>query len=281
MVSMKSNNKDKERAELFDALGHPTRIAILKALSGKPFSFSELKKKLGIDSSGHLQHHLNKLGDLIKTNEYGKYHLSDQGRDALYMIKTVEWTSGPEVRENRIRILGKWKKIAAISLVALTLATILFANFYLATIRRENEFLHLLDLAASECLLDIKGDIDVLLYLLEYNNDTGVVRYKAEALKYNVDEFSYLTGIIEHYTGDSECCSLRLSSWNLYCFIIDVLNDEPEKLVPELTKNIEAFREISGVLGEMTIYTRQYGSIRAIPESLIEKLQAAVNKLSK
>ena len=69
--------------KIFDALGHPTRIQILKVLSEGSLGFADLKKKTGIESSGHLQHHLTKLNGLIKTDEYGKYCLSDEGKDAL------------------------------------------------------------------------------------------------------------------------------------------------------------------------------------------------------
>ncbi len=82
--------QDKQRAEVFDALGHPTRILILKVLSDGPLGFAELKKKTAIESSGHLQHHLTKLNGLIKTDEYGKYCLSDEGKDALLTVQTVE-----------------------------------------------------------------------------------------------------------------------------------------------------------------------------------------------
>ena len=82
--------KDMQQAEVFDALGHPTRIVILKALNEGPAGFAELKKKTGIESSGHLLHHLNKLNGLVKTDEYGKYCLSDQGKDALLSVQTVE-----------------------------------------------------------------------------------------------------------------------------------------------------------------------------------------------
>jgi DNA-binding transcriptional ArsR family regulator len=44
--------KDRQSAEIFDALGHPTRIAILKALNQGPMGFADLKKKISIDSSG-------------------------------------------------------------------------------------------------------------------------------------------------------------------------------------------------------------------------------------
>jgi DNA-binding HxlR family transcriptional regulator len=82
--------KEMQQAEVFDALGHPTRVVILKALNEGPAGFAELKKKTGIESSGHLLHHLNKLDGLVKTDEYGKYTLSEQGKDALLSLQTVE-----------------------------------------------------------------------------------------------------------------------------------------------------------------------------------------------
>jgi DNA-binding transcriptional ArsR family regulator len=85
--------EDQRRAEVFDALSHPTRILILKALSAEPLGFADLKKKTGIESSGHLQHHLSKLAGLVKTDVYGKYVLSDEGKDALITVDIVERTA--------------------------------------------------------------------------------------------------------------------------------------------------------------------------------------------
>lgn len=87
---MEDEQEDQRGAEVFDALGHPTRISIIKTLNEETMGFADLKKKVGIDSSGHLQHHLNKLDGLIKTDENGKYCLSDKGRDALLSIQIVE-----------------------------------------------------------------------------------------------------------------------------------------------------------------------------------------------
>ena len=66
------------------------RFKILRTLSAGCFGFADLKRQLNIDSSGHLQHHLSKLGDLIKTDESGKYCISDRGRDALLTMQPIE-----------------------------------------------------------------------------------------------------------------------------------------------------------------------------------------------
>jgi hypothetical protein len=79
---------DSERAELFEALGHETRIRILQILSKSPSSFSELKKGVKIESSGNLSFHLGKLGNLIRTDSNGDYLLTDDGQEAVRVIDT-------------------------------------------------------------------------------------------------------------------------------------------------------------------------------------------------
>jgi DNA-binding HxlR family transcriptional regulator len=142
MEAAKVIESDRQRAEVFDALGHPTRIAILKALQEDAAGFAELKKKTSIESSGHLQHHLNKLDGLIKTDEYGKYCLSDQGKDALVTVQTVENASA--TKETRVKTHSskgkKGTKSVAVVLAALLIVSSAFAVFQysqIATLQRE------------------------------------------------------------------------------------------------------------------------------------------------
>lgn len=79
-----------EANELFEAISHPIRIKILHLLSEKPLGFSELKRKLKIKSSGKLDFHIKKLGNLIKMDAEGKYTLTKHGYKALYAIKTID-----------------------------------------------------------------------------------------------------------------------------------------------------------------------------------------------
>ena len=76
--------------ETFEAIAHPLRIKILKMLAKRPMSFSELKRELGIKSSGKLDFHLKKLGNLITLNSDGKYVLTKEGYAALQAIETVK-----------------------------------------------------------------------------------------------------------------------------------------------------------------------------------------------
>ena len=105
---MKNVEEERQRAEVCDALGHPTRIIILKALNEGAMGFAELKKRVSIESSGHLQHHLSKLDGLIKTDVNGKYCLSDQGKDSLLAVQTVENVAGLGAKKNGKRSAILW-----------------------------------------------------------------------------------------------------------------------------------------------------------------------------
>ena len=95
-------------AELFEAISHPERIKILKILSKQPSSFASLKRQLNIESSGNLDYHLKKLGQLVAVRKDGLYGLSDAGREALLSIEAIElWT---EMKTHRIRIPSKIPK---------------------------------------------------------------------------------------------------------------------------------------------------------------------------
>ena len=80
---------DASRAELFEALSHPLRVRILQVLGERPQRFSALKHTLGLESSGHLAFHLEKLGALVKPVRDGTYALSDEGRGALRLFTTL------------------------------------------------------------------------------------------------------------------------------------------------------------------------------------------------
>jgi DNA-binding HxlR family transcriptional regulator len=145
MEDEKQVEHDRQRAEVFDALGHPTRILILKVLSEGALGFAELKKKTAIESSGHLQHHLTKLNGLIKTDEYGKYCLSDEGKDALLTVQTVEnaspKSSGREKAHRRFFGGKLGLKPVAFMLIALLIASSAIALFeYNQTTSIQKEF---------------------------------------------------------------------------------------------------------------------------------------------
>ncbi len=87
MTEDQGDSFNSSRAEVFEALGHPTRMRILQALSDRALGFSELKRETGIESNGLLAFHLGKLAGLVKLNSESSYALTDEGREALRIIE--------------------------------------------------------------------------------------------------------------------------------------------------------------------------------------------------
>jgi DNA-binding HxlR family transcriptional regulator len=120
-----------DSAELFEAISHPVRIKILKILQKQPAGFASLKRKLDIDSSGNLDHHLKKLAELITVREDGLYGLTDAGKEALLSIEAVEmWV---EVKRPRIRIPAKIPK-EVMFLVSLEVCATLLVFWFLTIV---------------------------------------------------------------------------------------------------------------------------------------------------
>jgi hypothetical protein len=75
--------------EVFEAISHPMRIAILKELANKPLRFADLKRNLRIKSNGLLDFHLKKMGTVLTTDKDGLYTLNARGFAALRAVAVV------------------------------------------------------------------------------------------------------------------------------------------------------------------------------------------------
>ena len=98
---------DSSRADLFEALGHPIRVKILRTLESKPMGFAELKREVGIESGGHLQFHLGKLTGLVGTTATGSYVLTDDGREAIRVLNLTAKSSEEIAPTAKAVSLGK------------------------------------------------------------------------------------------------------------------------------------------------------------------------------
>jgi hypothetical protein len=128
---------DRTRADFFEAIGHPMRIKVLEAIAAEPLTFSGLKKRVGIESSGHMTFHLEKLTQLIRTAPDGTYALTDDGREALRLIQTVHGTeisqTAPTTQHDRTlryRLAGTPKRLLGFAavIVAVILAVTVAAS---------------------------------------------------------------------------------------------------------------------------------------------------------
>jgi hypothetical protein len=81
---------DENRFQIFQALSHPVRVKILVMVSGGCKTFSSLKHELGIESSGQLQHHMQKLSGLVGEDADGTYVLTFLGKRAIEIYRQSE-----------------------------------------------------------------------------------------------------------------------------------------------------------------------------------------------
>ncbi len=123
---------DANRAEFFEALGHPTRIRILRALEGGPLGFSELKHSVGVESNGLLAFHLGKLAGFVKENPDGKYAISDYGVEALRVSSILVSSEVSDLKplkvSRRLRRSGNWLPLVAVVLAIALIVTAVFAG---------------------------------------------------------------------------------------------------------------------------------------------------------
>jgi len=75
--------------DVLEAVSHPLRVEIIKLLAKGPRRFADIKRELRVESSGLLDFHLKKLGNLISINEEGFYVLNDKGFAALQAVEAI------------------------------------------------------------------------------------------------------------------------------------------------------------------------------------------------
>jgi DNA-binding transcriptional ArsR family regulator len=106
------------RAELFESIGHPMRIKIFQVLNERPMGFAELKRAVGIESSGNMSFHLTKLRHLVMTGADGNYILTDDGKEALWSIGSISAGAKGQEADWKVRRIRKYRlRIALTSLV--------------------------------------------------------------------------------------------------------------------------------------------------------------------
>ncbi len=123
-----SDFEEESYSTMFSSLKHPARRKILRMLSEKPMTFSEILDNLGVPSP-HVTYHLENLGELVVKKEDGKYILSSFGQAAVVMMKGAE--EAPTVQKTSFTSLAlKWKSLYAILIIGILIfASVSFAQY--------------------------------------------------------------------------------------------------------------------------------------------------------
>ncbi len=114
-----SGTEEETYSLMFSSLRHPARRKILRMLSDKTMTFSQMLEELAIPSS-HLTYHLENLGDLVLKEKDGKYKLSSFGKASVSMMKNAEEV--PNSNSKRFSAIPlRWKTVFAVFAMSIVL----------------------------------------------------------------------------------------------------------------------------------------------------------------
>lgn len=119
---------------IFASLKHPVRRKILRMLSEKPRSFTEMLEASEVSSS-HLTYHLENLGELVSKTCDGKYKLSVFGQAAVATMSKVEETPKATQPKRLSSLPIKWKSLLAV----LTIGIVILAGLSYTQYRSLNK----------------------------------------------------------------------------------------------------------------------------------------------
>jgi DNA-binding transcriptional ArsR family regulator len=126
-----AGSEEETYSVMFSSLRHPARRKILRMLSERKVTYSQMLEELAIPSS-HLTYHLENLGDLVVKDDGGRYELSSFGKAAVTMMRGAEEV--PDTHAKHFSALSlRWKSLYAVFLIAIVLlaaiATVQFTSF--------------------------------------------------------------------------------------------------------------------------------------------------------
>jgi DNA-binding transcriptional ArsR family regulator len=188
-----SNSEEEIYSTMFSSLKHPARRKILRMLSQKPMTFSQMLETLGVSSS-HLTYHLENLGELLTKSEDGQYKLSTFGVASVNTMKIVE--EAPAVQSKYgLALPLRWKSILAI----LTIGVVLLASMSYVQYSALNQLSsdHKVLESKYDQLLSWSAGTDKAIIFLQDVIQIDITDYQATLLSNTVESRSDLGGVVE------------------------------------------------------------------------------------
>lgn len=188
-----SNSEEEIYSTMFSSLKHPARRKILRMLSQKSMTFSQMLETLEISSS-HLTYHLENLGELLTKSEDGLYKLSTFGVASVNTMKIVE--EAPAIQSKyRLSLPLRWKSILAILIIGVVLlASMSYVQYgILNQLSSEHETLE----SKYDQLLSWSAGTDKAIIFLRDVIQIDIAEYQATLLSNTIESRSDLGGVVE------------------------------------------------------------------------------------
>jgi DNA-binding transcriptional ArsR family regulator len=195
-----SGSEEETYSAMFSSLRHPARRKILRMLSEKSMTFSEMLDQLGIPSS-HLTYHLENLGELVAKKEDGTYKLSSFGEAAVVMMKGAEEV--PAVQKKGFSSLPlRWKSLLAIFIICIVILASVSYGQYAAYNQLSKDYSNLgasLEKAQSQNqqLLSGSASADEAMTIIRDVFQIDVAKYQVTLLSDTEGPEADLGGVVE------------------------------------------------------------------------------------
>ncbi len=277
MVERVRDAKEEIYSTMFSSLKHPARRKILRILSEKPLTFSEMLDLLGVSSS-NLTYHLESLGELV-TQENGVYKLSTFGLASVSTMKTVE--EAPEVQpKKRLSLSLKLKTVLAALLIGLVIVASMSALQYSALNQASSER----DLLQSKYnqLLAWSATTDKAINFLQQVTQIDTSHYQATLLSNTVEQRSDLGGALEQIVTYSLTSSdskmdvvFRFRNNQLSRYQIILLEGSPVYTQPQPYSVLDVAKSLLGRFAtyEDTSYLANMSSMLSLVNTMVQSIE--------
>ncbi|HKM59739.1 MAG TPA: winged helix-turn-helix domain-containing protein [Candidatus Bathyarchaeia archaeon] len=195
-----SGSEEETYSAMFSSLRHPARRKILRMLSEKSMTFSEILDKLEIPGS-QLTYHLENLGELVVKKEDGKYKLSSFGEAAIVIMKRAE--EAPTVQKKDFSSLPlRWKSLYAIFIIGIVILASISYGQYASYNQLSKDYSNL---GASfekvqtqnQQLLSGSASADEAMTIIKNVFQIDVTKYQVTLLSDTVEPAAGLEGVTE------------------------------------------------------------------------------------
>ena len=263
---------------MFSSLKHPARRKILRILSEKPLSFSEMLELLGV-SSPNLTYHLESLGELVTRDEIGVYRLSTFGLASVNTMRVVE--EAPEVQpKKRLGLSFKWKTVLGILLIGL----IVFASMavlqssLLSQTSDERDDLRF----KYNQLLSWSGTTNSAIKFFADVVQINTAHYQATLLSNTIEQRSDLGGAVEQvmtYSLTSSDSKLHAILWfrnnQFYRYQLSALEGAPVYWQPQPSNAVDSAKGLIERLSayESAAYLANMSALLALVNSSTENME--------
>jgi hypothetical protein len=268
--------KEEIYSTMFNSLKHPARRKILRVLSEKPLTFSEMLDLLGVSSS-NLTYHLESLGELV-TQEKGVYKLSTFGSAAVSTMRSVEEAPGVQPKKRALSL--KLKTALAVSLIALVIVASLAVWQFNALNQASNQRNALQ--SKYNQLLSWTATTNMAINFLQQIAEIDTSHYQATLLSNIVDQPSDLGGILEQtmmYSLSSSDSKMdvyfRFRENELSWYQIIMLVGSPDYSQPQPYSALDAAKSLLGRLAsyENAAYLGNMSSMLSLVSNAMQNME--------